>query len=292
MADPIGATTTVRVGDGAHICAQAIGDRGDPAILLIAGAASSMDWWDDELCHRLAGRGRMVARFDHRDTGRSTAYPPGAPGYDGADLVRDVVAVLDALAIARAHVVGLSMGGGIAQRLALDHRDRIATLTLISTTSIGPAREGLPGMTEALRATLADEDPAPEWDDRDAVVDHIVDGARPYAGPEFDEAWTRAVAERAYDRSDDMAASLANHWLLDPGPSERADLGALEGLPTLVLHGTADPLFPPAHGRALADEIPGARLVELDGVGHEPPPPRTWDLVVDALIEQSGREVA
>ncbi len=86
-----------------------------------------MDWWEDELCSRLADRGRLVVRYDNRDTGRSTSYPAGAPGYTGADQVGDAVAVLDALDIDRAHVVGPSMGGGIAQRLALEYRDRLAT---------------------------------------------------------------------------------------------------------------------------------------------------------------------
>jgi pimeloyl-ACP methyl ester carboxylesterase len=133
--------TAVPVGDGAQICVEAIGDRDDAAILLIAGAAWSMDWWDDELCRRLADRGRLIVRYDNRDTGRSTAYPPGSPGYAGADIVADAVAVLDELQIDRAHVVGLSMGGGIAQHLAVDHRNRVATLTLISTTSAGPVRK-------------------------------------------------------------------------------------------------------------------------------------------------------
>jgi pimeloyl-ACP methyl ester carboxylesterase len=280
--------TTFRVGGDARICVEAIGKRDDPAILLIAGATWSMDWWDDELCRRLAQRGRLVVRYDNRDTGRSTAYPPGAPGYTGADMVADAITVLDELAIDRAHVVGLSMGGGIAQHLALDHRDRVATLTLISTTSIGPGEEGLPGITEELQAALADALPEPDWADRDAVIEYIVEGERPYAGPgEFDEQRMRALAGRVYDRSDDIAASLANHFLLDAGESASPDVSELHGLPTLVLHGTADPLFPLAHGRALADEIPGARLLALEGVGHQLPPPRTWDLVVATLIEHT-----
>ena len=187
MGSEIGRMTAVRVGDGAQICVETIGDRDDPAILLIGGAAWSMDWWDDDLCRRLADRGRLIVRYDNRDTGRSTTYPPGSPGYASADMVTDAVAVLDELQIDRAHVVGLSMGGGIAQRLALDQRDRVATLTLMSTSSAGPGEEGLPGMTAQLQAALADEVPEPDWDDRDAVIDYIVEGERPFAGPgDFD----------------------------------------------------------------------------------------------------------
>ena len=148
--------STVRVHDGAQICFEAIGERGDPAILLIGGSAWSMDWWDGELCRRLADRGRLVVRYDNRDTGRSTSYPPGAPGYTGPDMVADAVAVLDALGIDRAHVAGLSMGGGIAQSLALDHRDRVASLTLMSTSSVGPGDDGLPGITPELAAAMAE----------------------------------------------------------------------------------------------------------------------------------------
>jgi pimeloyl-ACP methyl ester carboxylesterase len=121
---------------------ETFGDAGAPAILLISGAAASMDWWDAEFCRRLAAGGRFVIRYDHRDTGRSVGYPPGAPGYTGADLVGDAVGLIDALAGGRAHVVGLSMGGGIAQYLAIHHGDRVATLTLMSTS---PRRLGWPG---------------------------------------------------------------------------------------------------------------------------------------------------
>ena len=150
MQSDIGQRRTVQVEDGAEICAEAIGDRDDPAILLIGGAGWSMDWWEDGLCLRLANRGRLVVRYDHRDTGRSTSYPTGAPGYTGANLTTDAIAVLDEFGIERAHVVGLSMGGGIAQELALRHRHRLATLTLMSTTPIDPSIEGLPGMAAQL----------------------------------------------------------------------------------------------------------------------------------------------
>jgi pimeloyl-ACP methyl ester carboxylesterase len=280
---------TVAIGGGAEICAEAIGDRHDPAILLMGGAAWSMDWWEDDLCRRLAERGRLVVRYDNRDTGRSTSYPPGQPGYSGTDMVADAIAVMDAFGIDRAHVVGLSMGGGLAQVLALEHPDRVATLALISTSPVDPRIEGLPGITAELQAALAAGRAQPDWSDRDAVVDHIVEGERPYAGPgNFDEARVRAVAVRVVDRSNDIAASLTNHDLITGGGPADADLTRLEGVPTLVLHGTADPLFPLAHGRALADAIPGARFVALDGVGHQLPPPHTWPLVIDALVEHTA----
>jgi pimeloyl-ACP methyl ester carboxylesterase len=277
-----------RTYDGTSLCVEAIGDRADPAILLIAGAAASMDLWDDELCARLAAGGRLVIRYDHRDTGRSTTWPPGTPPYSGSDLAEDAIAVLDALEIDRAHLVGLSMGGGLAQELAFTHRDRLATLTLIATTAIDFEREDLPGMTDALRASFAAPRPDPDWSDRDAVVAHLVESERPFASPgDFDEARARARAERIYERSIDPAAA-ANHWAIAGDGPEPGDVGRLHDLPTLVLHGTADPFFPIEHGRSLAERIPGARLIELEGVGHQVPPPRTWDLVVAALLDHTA----
>ncbi|MGY1694673.1 alpha/beta fold hydrolase [Geodermatophilus sp. SYSU D00814] len=281
--------TTVRVGADVRLCVEGFGEPAHPAILLIGAATWSMDWWEDGFCRRLADRGRRVVRYDQRDTGRSTSWPPGAPGYTGADLVSDAVAVLDGLGIARAHVVGLSMGGGVAQRMALEHRHRLATLTLVSTTPLAPDVDGLPGPSPVLQAAVAEMGTEPDWLDRDAVVDHVVESERPYAGPgTFDEARLRAVAGRVFDRSNDIAASLANHFLLDSDGSGDTRLGRLAGLPTLVVHGTADPLFPLAHGRALAAAIPGARLLELHGVGHQLPPPHTWDRLVDTLVDHTA----
>jgi len=281
--------TMIRADDRARLCVETIGDRGDPALLLLGAATWSMDWWDDKLCRRLADRGRLVIRYDSRDTGRSTNYPPGAPGYGASDLVADAVAVLDALHVDRAHVVGLSMGGGIAQRLALEHRNRVATLTLISTSPIDPGIVDLPPPTPEIQATLLDASPEPDWTDRDSAIDYIVEDNRPYAGPgNFDEPQLRALAGRVFDRTNDMAASMTNHFVLEHGGATTLPLRSRPNdLPTLVLHGTADPLFPILHGRALADAIPGARLIELHDVGHQLPPPPTWDLVVESLLEHT-----
>jgi pimeloyl-ACP methyl ester carboxylesterase len=279
-------TETMVRANGVDLCVDTVGDPADPAILLIAGAASSMDGWDPEFCRRLAATGRYVIRYDHRDTGRSVSYPPDAPGYSGPDLIADAAGLIDALAGGRAHVVGLSMGGAIAQCLALDHADRVATLTLMSTSS-GPA-DDLPPMADALKAVFADPPPDPDWGDRDAVVEYLVEGERPFAGPGmFDEAQAREVARRVVDRTANTASN-ANHWALEDGGEDiRPRLGRVRA-PTLVVHGTADPLFPPGHGEALAREIPGAELLLLDGVGHQPPPPSTWDLVVPTVARHTA----
>ncbi|WP_218221572.1 alpha/beta fold hydrolase [Nesterenkonia sp. Act20] len=288
-------TTTVQLDDGAQLCVQTLGDHSDPALLLIGGATWSMDWWEDELCRRIANRRRMVIRYDTRDTGCSTHYPVGAPGYTSADLTTDAMAILDSLGVDQAHLVGISMGGGIAQSLALAHRSRVASLTLIATSPTDPGITGLPSPTPQISAastaaSTADNavTPDPDWSDRDAVIDFILESARPYAGPgHFQETELRVLIARVFDRSTDIAASQTNHFLVVGDDPAQAPLSTLRGLPTLVLHGAADPLFPPAHGRALAEAIPGARLIMLDGVGHQLPPRATWDLVVEELIEHT-----
>jgi pimeloyl-ACP methyl ester carboxylesterase len=279
----------VRV-NGVDLCVETFGDPHAPAILLICGAAASMDWWDSEFCSRLAAGDRFVIRYDHRDTGRSVSYPPGEPGYTGPDLSADAVALIDALAGGRAHVVGLSMGGGIAQYLALANPDRVATLTLMSTSPGGPGNpdNGLPPMAEGLKAAFADPAPDPDWTDRDAVIGYIVDAERTFAGPDsFDETYTREVARRVVDRTVNLASSYKNHWILDGGEDTRARLGEVTA-PTLVIHGTEDPFFPPGHAVALAREVAGARLLLLDGVGHQVPPRSTWDRVVPAILRHTA----
>jgi pimeloyl-ACP methyl ester carboxylesterase len=136
-------TTTLTV-RGVELCAETFGDPSAPPLLLIMGSGASMDWWEEDFCERLAAGGRFVVRYDHRDTGQSVTYPPGKPDYTGDDLMADAVGVLDALGLASAHVVGMSMGGALAQLVALDHPDRVASLTLISTSPAGRANPTCP----------------------------------------------------------------------------------------------------------------------------------------------------
>jgi pimeloyl-ACP methyl ester carboxylesterase len=273
---------TVQV-DGVDICVQAFGDPDDPTVLLIAGLNSSMDWWEPEFCERVAAAGRFVIRYDHRDTGRSVSYPAGAPGYRSEDLVADAGGVLAALDRPSAHVVGISMGGALAQLLTLTHPGIVDSLTLIST-SAGAGDADLPSVSPELAAHFADPPPEPEWSDPAAVVEYIVAGARPYAAHcmPFDETAVRAVAQRAVARTVNLAASQQNHALVEGGGSWRARLGEIVA-PTLVIHGTEDPLFPIGHGEALAREIHGARLVPLENTGHELPQ-RVWDEVISAIL--------
>ncbi len=276
--------------NGVDLCVETFGDADDLAILLIAGAASSMDWWYDDFCQRLAGGQRFVIRYDHRDTGESVTYPPGSPGYVRLDLVSDAVGVQDALGVSRAHLVGISMGGGIAQRLALDHPDRVATLTLISSSPAVPSDGGpeLPPMSDELRAHFAEPPAQPDWSDRDAVVNYVIADLGAYSGSvTMDATRVRTLVERAVDRTVDMASTMSNHFVADPGEPTRRKLADIAA-PTLVLHGTEDPLFPFGHGQALEAGIPDARLVPLPGVGHETPPPQTWDVVVAVILDHTA----
>ena len=277
--------------NGVDLCVQEFGTPTDPAVLLVGGAASSMDWWEDEFCARLAAGGRRVVRYDLRDTGRSTASPAGKPDYTGYDLDEDAVALIDVLGLAPVHYVGISMGAGIGQTIASAYPDKLASLTLISASPAGPGgphRPHLPPPAPRIAAAFADPPPEPDWTDRAAAIDHIVAGLAPFAGSlGVDDARVRAVVTRMVDRTTDLAASQTNHWILEDGGPDRTRPGDIR-VPTLVLHGTDDPMFPIAHGEALAAEIPGATLVRLDGVGHEFPPAATWDTVVPAILEHTA----
>lgn len=278
----------VRV-NGVGLCAETFGDPGDPAIVLVGGAAGSMDYWEPEFCERLAAGSRYVVRYDLRDTGQSDFSEPGSPSYGFPDLAADVIGLMDALGIGRAHLAGISMGGAIVLTVALGHPDRVATLTLLSTSPGGPGPDnGLPPMSPALLASFENPPAAPDWNDRTAVVEWGLTADRLFAGSlPYDEQARRELLGRIYDRTRNMA-STANHWILTGGEPVRPRLGTIE-LPTLVVHGTEDPLFPLGHAEAMVREIPGARLVVMDRVGHEVPPPAVWDTVVPAILEHTAR---
>lgn len=275
----------LRIGD-VELCVDEYGDRGDPPVLLVNGAAASMDWWDVGFCEAIADGGRRVIRYDHRDTGRSTTGPAGAPTYEGTALDTDLIGLVETLDAGPVHLVGLSMGGGISQAVA-DHRpDLVAALTLIATSAAGGVEtDSLPGMSPDLQALFADPPPDPDWTDREAVVEWSTAAERSFSGRLFDEERTRAIAGQVFDRSLDTAAA-GNHWLLE-GEGEPVDVRRISA-PTLVVHGTDDPMFPLAHGEALAAAIPGGRLLVVEGMGHQVPPEPTWGRVVPAILSLSS----
>ncbi len=207
-----------------------------------------MDYWEADFCDELAAAGRHVIRYDFRDTGRSVNYPPGAPTYTSRDLIDDAIGLLDALDIDAGHVVGISMGGALAQLLSLTHPSRVATLTLLSTTAIGPVDADLPGPNKALSRHFADPPPEPDWGDTAAVTDYLVDDLRAYAGQlAANTAAVRELVQGMVVRTKNIESSVKNHSML-PDAEAPSDLRmSAISAPTLVMHGTADPLLPIEH---------------------------------------------
>jgi pimeloyl-ACP methyl ester carboxylesterase len=276
--------------NGVDLCIETFGDPDDPAILLIGGAAAPMDWWEDDFCGRLADGSRFVIRYDFRDTGQSVSYEPGAPPYTSTDLVGDAVGLLDTLGLADAHVVGISMGGGIAQSMVLDYPNRVASLTLMSTSPGGPSESDLPPVSEKLSTLFSNPPPEPDWSDRAAVIDYMVEGERQFEGSHpFDEAHVREIAGRIFDRTVNIASSMTNHWILDGGEDPTRPRLREVVAPTLVIHGLEDPLLPYGHAIAMAKEIPGAQLLPLEQTGHEYPPRALWDIVIPAILKHTSR---
>jgi pimeloyl-ACP methyl ester carboxylesterase len=271
--------------NGVELCTEPFGDPRDPPILLIMGTGASMLWWEEGFCGMLADGGRFVIRYDHRDTGRSVTYEPGRPEYTGADLVADAAGVLDAYELAASHVVGVSAGGALAQLLAFDAPDRVLSLTLISTSPAVPVERELPPPTEAFGRFLSTAQV--DRSDVDSVIEYLVDYARMLAGGErlFDEDAARDFMRRDVERARNFAALQNHDSIPDDGP-QSAPLSSM-AVPTLVIHGTADPMFPAEHGEALAEEIPGARLLRLEGAGHGIDR-HDWEIVVGAILEQSA----
>jgi pimeloyl-ACP methyl ester carboxylesterase len=270
--------------NGVELCAEAFGDPGDPPILLVTGAGASMLWWQEGFCRMLAAGGRFVIRYDHRDTGRSVTYETGHPAYTGADLVADSAGVLDAYGISAAHIVGSSAGGAFAQLLALDFPERVLSLVLISTSLAVSTGRGLPPPSEEFTRFAAAV--AVDWSEAESVVEYLVEYSRVLAGGQrtFDEGALRDLARRDVERARDFAAAR-NHDLMVDGERAHKPLSSISA-PTLVVHGTADPLFPIEHGEALAEEIPGARLLRLEGAGHGVD--RTdWEVIVKAILDHT-----
>jgi pimeloyl-ACP methyl ester carboxylesterase len=271
-------TTTERP----EIISEAFGDPANPPLLLIMGAMASMLWWPEALCRKLTEAGLFVIRYDNRDTGRSTKYKPGEPPYTFDDMADDAVRVLDDHGIGSAHVAGMSMGGMIAQLVALKHPSRVASLTVISSSPVGVDTSHLPGTTEAYIEHSA-EGAKVDWSDRGQVIDFIVRDARAIASiaHPFDEARMRAFIEQDYDRSGGFL-SAANHFMLKGGNAWKGRLHEITA-PLLVIHGTADPIFPIEHGEALADTVAGANVLRIEGGGHELHPD-DWDAIVAGIV--------
>ena len=255
--------------NGVELGVETFGRDDDPLVLLAGGP--TMLSWPDSVCERLAAGGRRVVRYDLRDCGASTTLDPEAPGYDLRDLAADAAALIGTLGAGTSHLGGVGVGGMVAQVAALDHPDAFSALTLVGTRAVapGPVDDDLPDHDAETMAAVFSR-AMPDWSDRSAVAAFAAGGAE-LLGNDPEQA--RATAARIWDRtsSSEPAVHQANQLgmvfaRLDCTPRWRERLGEIT-LPTLVVHGRADPFFPVGNGKALADAIPGARLLVLDDMG-------------------------
>jgi pimeloyl-ACP methyl ester carboxylesterase len=261
---------------GIDIVYQRLGSRDAPAVFLIMGGGAQSIAWPDAFCHELVDRGLHVVRFDNRDVGLSThvadAPPPDVPGalagdlssasYTLSDMAADTVGLLDVLGFERAHVVGASLGGAIAQTIALEHPDRVRSLTSMMSTT-GNMSVGQPS-PDVLRDVFG----GPRAITRDEVIQQTLRAFRAIGSPGYpaDEEEVAARAGRAYDRSYDPVG-MARQALAWVASGDRTELLRHLEVPTLVIHGLADRLCDVSGGRATAEAIPGAELVLIEGMG-------------------------
>jgi pimeloyl-ACP methyl ester carboxylesterase len=299
MAEHGGMHTTA---NGMDIAYETMGDPTDPALLLVMGLGAQLIAWDDEWCQSLVDRGFHVIRYDNRDVGLSTKVPVdddidvaavvmAALGGDTAsapylleDMAADGLGLLDALGIERAHVVGASMGGMIAQAIAIAAPDRVASLTSIMSTT-GDPDVGQPS-PDVLPVLLS---PAPT--EREAYIAHAVEGSRAIGSPEhFDPERAAELAGRVFDRNF-YPRGVANQLVAIVSSPSRSDGLRQLDLPALVIHGTDDPLVTPSGGERTAEVIPGAELMMMDGMGHDLPT-YYWAPIIEAITALAARSVA
>src|SRR5437660_3086989 len=272
----------VRVSPEIELCYEEFGDPADPPMLLIMGLATQMIGWPDEFCAQLAGRGFHVVRFDNRDIGRSTRIKGRPPTvkqlisrridpvlYTLSDMAGDAAGLMRELGIAPAHVVGASMGGMTAQTLAAEHPESVRSLVSIMSTT-GNRWRGQPAFG-IYRFLLRR---APQ--DREAFIEYLTTLFRAIGSPGFprDEQRIREIAAQSYDRGHDPPASGRQLAAIVASGDRTPALRRIQA-PTLVTHGTRDSLRRRSGGRATARAIPGARLMMVEGMGHDLPE-GTW----------------
>ena len=284
--------------NGIQLCYETFGDPANPPMVLIMGLAAQMIIWDDEFCAQLAARGFWVVRFDNRDIGMSTRFPKARTPrlaelmlaqatrikfrvpYTLRDMAADTVGLMDALGIRSAHVVGASMGGFIAQELAISYPSRLRSLTSIMSSTGDPK---LPGPTPRALAVLSKKVPL----DREGYVREYVHTWSVLAGDHFPFNAERTARQGAasYDRGINPAGVARQMLAIIASGNRRKALRGVN-VPTLVIHGTADPLVPHAAGRDTALTIPGARLLLIDGMGHSFPR-EVWPRIIDAIARHA-----
>jgi len=289
------AEQTAHVGD-IDLAYETFGDPGDPAMLLVMGLATQMVAWHEDFCGELASRGFFVIRFDNRDVGRSTAMRDmPAPSlvrialrdkdcaqYSLSDLATDAMGLLDHLGIDKAHVVGASMGGMIAQTIAIEHPDRVLSLCSIMSNT-GSRWTGQPKL--ATYRVLIGVPPK----ERDAFVEHVLRTYKVIGSKGFDrdEDDLRRIAGISFDRGRNPAGSARQLAAIATSGDRAPRLRELQ-VPTVVIHGTADRLVRISGGKATAKAIPGSRFIPIAGMGHDLPR-GAWPTIIRAITENAAR---
>lgn len=283
--------------NGIQIEYETFGASSGRPLLLIIGLGGQMIYWDEDLCKGLAKRGYYVIRFDNRDVGRSTKFEavevPNIPEtigkilkgeevqppYTLEDMADDAVSLLGALGLQKAHICGMSMGGMIAQTIAIRHPSRVLSLISIYSTT---GNRQLPQPKPEILGILIALPPSK----REAYIEHMLRLFKTIAGPRFgvDEEWTRKIMAEGFDRSYYPQGVARQLVAILTQIDRRPALASLK-VPTLVIHGTDDPLVPVEGGKDTAKSIPGARLMLIEGMGHDLPHGGAWPQIIEAIVE-------
>ncbi|MEA2494301.1 MAG: hypothetical protein QOJ29_2212 [Thermoleophilaceae bacterium] len=276
------------------LCYETFGDPTDPAILLIMGLGTQMVAWREDFCQMLVDRGFFVIRYDNRDVGKSSsmkgrpvtlpeliAKRVKRPAYTLAEMADDAVGLLDHLNIDKAHIVGASMGGMIAQHVAMRYPARVLSLTSIMSTTGGR----IVGQPKMAVIPLFLSRPS---GDKDDYADRAVKLFRAVGSKKlFDEDYVRESAAVSWERGINMAGTGRQLGAITADGNRKSRLTRITA-PTLVIHGNDDRLVAPSGGRATAKAIPGARLLMVDDMGHDMPRP-VWPKIIDAIVENTKR---
>lgn len=265
------------------ICTESFGKIENPAILLIMGATASMLWWDKDFCQRLAEKGFFVIRYDNRDTGKSTNYELGITPYSLDDLVDDAIGILDSYKISKANLVGMSLGGTLAQIAALKYPDRVNSLTLMSTGPWADSDPNIPEMDKRIieyQAKSKDID----WKNEKEVIEYLIESweIQSGSGRKFDKDKNRKLAREEFERANNYT-SMFNHAGLDGAQQYYNHIDEITQK-TLIIHGTEDNVINYQHSKVLKDKIKNSKLVTLEGAGHEIHPD-DWQVIIDSITK-------
>lgn len=289
--------------NGIEIEYDTFGEPKDRPLILIMGLSCQLVAWPESFCEKLAAKGHFVIRFDNRDVGLSSKLDHlGVPDifkilaaaqegkaiespYALSEMAADTVGLMDALNLEKAHVCGLSMGGMIAQMMAIEYPRRIISLISMQSSTGNP---GLPeAEPQAMEAMVA-----PPPIERDAYIQHMADVYRAFAGgsDKYDATLQNEISALSYDRSFYLMGFTRQLAAILACGSRKASLAAIK-VPALVIHGSHDALLPLAHGKDTAEAIPGAKLVIIKGLGHGMVYPALWDEVIGTIAAHTARAI-